>query len=151
MMLGIDDAVAAVGKIASQVIERVWPDPAQQAEAQRKLAELQQNGELARLTAETELAKGQLDINKVEAASGVTWVSGWRPFVGWIGGAAFGYAAIVDPIFRFFAATTFGYTGAFPAIDTSLTMQVLFGILGLGALRTYEKKSGVECGGAPKS
>lgn len=144
-MLGIDDAVAAVGKIASQVIERVWPDPVQQAEAQRKLLEMQQTGELARLTAETELAKGQLEINKVEASSGITWVSGWRPFVGWIGGAAFGYAAIAEPIMRFVAAM-YGYKGAYPAIDTSLTMQVLFGILGLGAMRTYEKKNGVECG-----
>lgn len=146
MAFGIDDAVAAVGKIASQVIERVWPDPQQQAEAQRKLLELQQNGELARLTAETDLAKGQLDINKIEAASGVTWVSGWRPFVGWVGGAAFAYATVLEPLLRFAAATMFGYKGVFPVIDSNLTMQVLFGILGLGAFRTYEKKNGVECG-----
>ena len=30
-----------------------------------------------------ELAKGQLEVNKVEAASKSMFVSGWRPAVGW--------------------------------------------------------------------
>lgn len=35
-----------ITNIAQGLISRIWPDPAQQAEAQRKLAELQQSGEL---------------------------------------------------------------------------------------------------------
>jgi hypothetical protein len=35
------------------------------------------------------------------------------------------------------------YNGAFPTIDSDLTMQVMLGMLGLGAMRSYEKKSGV--------
>ena len=31
-----------------------------------------------------ELAKGQLEVNKVEAASKSMFVAGWRPAVGWI-------------------------------------------------------------------
>lgn len=139
MAFGIDDAVAAVAKIAGQVIERVWPDPAMQAEAQRKLLELQQTGELARLTAETDLGKAQIGVNTVEAASTRLFVAGWRPFVGWVGGAALAYAAILEPLLRFLA-TMFGYTGAFPAIDNMLTLQILGGILGLGAMRTREKE-----------
>ena len=84
----------------------------------------------------------QIDVNKTEAASSDRFVSGWRPFVGWVGGAGFAYAAIVEPIMRFAAQVGFHYTGAFPVIDTALTMQVLFGILGLGALRSYDKKNG---------
>ena len=49
---------------------------------------------------------------------------------------------LVEPIMRFAAQVGFHYTGAFPVIDTALTMQVLFGILGLGALRSYDKKNG---------
>ena len=30
-----------------------------------------------------ELAKGQLEVNKVEAASASLFVAGWRPAVGW--------------------------------------------------------------------
>jgi hypothetical protein len=58
-------------------------------------------------------------------------------------GFAFAYAAILEPVARFVAAVMFGYKGAFPAIDTALTIQVLFGILGLGAMRMREKEKGV--------
>ena len=30
-----------------------------------------------------ELAKGQIEVNKVEAGSSSLFVSGWRPFIGW--------------------------------------------------------------------
>ena len=35
-----------------------------------------------------ELAKGQLEINKVEAQSRNIFIAGWRPFVGWTCGLA---------------------------------------------------------------
>jgi hypothetical protein len=44
---------------------------------------------------------------------------------------------------RFVAKVWFGYAGFFPVLDTNITMQVLFGILGLGAFRSYEKSKGV--------
>ena len=54
------------------------------------------------------------------------------------GGAGLAYAAIVEPILRLMA-TLYGYTGNFPAIDTTITMQILFGLLGLGAMRSFDK------------
>ena len=45
---------------------------------------------------------------------------------------------------RFVAQVWFHYTGAFPTIDTQLTMQVLLGMLGLGAMRSVEKIKGAE-------
>ena len=33
----------------------------------------------------------------------------------------------------------FDYTGSFPVIDTTVTMQILFGMLGLGVMRSYDK------------
>jgi hypothetical protein len=140
MPLAILDAIPA---LISKVIDRVIPDPVQQAEAKLKVAELAQNGELEQLHAEVQLATGQMDINKVEAASSSTFVSGWRPFIGWICGAALAYVGLVEPLARFIAQVAFHYNGAFPIIDTNLTMQVLLGMLGLGTLRTYEKKNGV--------
>jgi hypothetical protein len=52
------------------------------------------------------------------------------------------YAAILEPILRLIA-TLWGYTGEFPVIDTTITMQILFGLLGLGAMRSYDKVKGV--------
>lgn len=92
--------------------------------------------------AETKRLESQTDINKIEAASTRLFVSGWRPFIGWICGIAFGYATILEPLLRFASAVWFGYSGAFPVIDTALTLQALFGILGLGAMRSYDKKQG---------
>jgi len=84
----------------------------------------------------------QIAVNQAEAGTGSLFIAGWRPATGWICAAGMGYVAFIEPAARF-VATLAGYTGAFPAIDTTLTMQVLLGMLGLGTLRTYEKKSGV--------
>lgn len=90
--------------------------------------------------AETKRLESQTDINKIEAASDSLFVSGWRPAIGWICGIAFGYATILEPLLRFVSAVWFDYSGSFPVIDTALTLQALFGILGLGAMRSYDKK-----------
>ncbi len=139
MSLNPLDAILEVGM---SVIERVWPDPAKQAEEKRKLIEISQRGDLAELNAQVQLLTGQLEINKVEAASDSVFVSGWRPFIGWVCGFGLFYAAILEPLMRFIA-TMLDYTGTFPVIDTSITMQVLLGMLGLGAMRTREKEKGV--------
>ena len=129
------DPITAIVTVGSQLITRLFPDPAQAAAANLELTKMQMSGELAQIT-------GQLDINKVEAASTSVFVSGWRPFVGWVCGFGLGYVAIVEPIARFIA-TVVGYTGNFPAIDTTITMQVLMGMLGLAGMRSYDKKNGV--------
>ena len=128
---------------AGKVVDKLFPDPVKAQEAKIELFKLQQTGELAKLAAETSLAQGQLDINKVEAASESLFVSGPRPFVIWVGGFSLAYAAILEPLLRFTAAVVFHYTGAFPAIDTTITLQVLGGLLGLGYLRSADKKAGV--------
>lgn len=137
--MGLIDFVPIIGT----VLEKIFPDPTKAAEAKLELLRLTQAGELAELDADVKLAIAQTDINKEEAKSTNVWVSGWRPAVGWICGAAFGYAAILEPAARFIASVGYGYTGQFPAIDTDLTMQVLLGILGLGGMRSFEKHKGV--------
>ena len=98
------------------------------------------NLEMAKVGISLQIA--QIATNTEEAKSTNVFVSGWRPFVGWAGGCGFAYATIVEPIARFVATVGFHYTGAFPVIDTMLTMQVLFGILGLAGMRSYDKKNG---------
>lgn len=133
---------AAFLPLIGKVMDLVFPDPEKAAEAKLRAAELAQKGELAFLDADVKLALGQLGINQEEAKSTNWFVAGWRPFVGWVGGAGLAYAAILEPILRF-AATMFGYHGDFPVIDTSVTLTVLMGLLGLGGMRSWEKKQGV--------
>ena len=134
-------ALFEAGKMA---IERIWPDPIKRAEEVRKLEELHQAGDLARLDAQVKLLLGQIEINKIEAASSSLLVSGWRPFVGWVGGVAFAYSTILEPLMRFVATVLFEYKGAFPVINDGLTIQVLLGLLGLGMMRSYDKKNGTD-------
>jgi hypothetical protein len=135
--------IDGVFNVGMKLIDRFFPDAAAADAAKLELLKMQQAGELAHLAADTDLAKGQLEINKVEAASQSLLVGGGRPAVIWICGFALGYAAILEPVGRFVAMVGFGYTGAFPVIDTDITLQVLFGLLGLGAYRTAERIKGV--------
>ena len=126
------------------LIDRLWPDPAQKAAAQMELLKMQQSGDLAQLAADTDLAKLQIQTNIEEAKSTNWFVAGWRPAIGWVCGAGLAYAALIEPFARFAAKVWFGYTGDFPAIDTDLTLQVMMGMLGLGAMRSIEKVNGAE-------
>ena len=125
------------------LIDRLFPDPAAKAAAQMELLKMQQAGELAQLAAETDLAKLQIQTNIEEAKSTNWWVAGWRPAIGWVCGAGLAYAALVEPFARFAAKVWFGYNGDFPVIDTDLTLQVMLGMLGLGAMRSAERIKGV--------
>ena len=90
-----------------------------------------------------ELAKGQLEINKTEAAHKSLFVAGWRPAIGWICGLGMASNFLLIPITNFVLALT-GSAIVVPLLDTGEMMPVLMGMLGLGAMRTYEKKQGVQ-------
>jgi len=129
------DPISALLNIGNTLINKLFPDPAQAAQAQLALLKMQQDGELAAIS-------GQMEINKIEAGSSSVFVAGWRPFAGWVCGIGLAYVSIIEPLARL-VATLVGYTGDFPAIDTTLTMQVLLGMLGMGGLRTLDKIKGV--------
>ena len=136
--------ISGLFSAAESLIERFFPDPEKKAAAQLELLKMQQNGELAQLAAETDLAKLQIQVNVEEAKSTNWFVAGWRPGIGWVCGAGLAYAALVEPFARFIAKVWFGYTGEFPVISTDLTLQILMGMLGLTAARSIEKIKGAE-------
>lgn len=129
------DAVSIMLGIGNKVIDRLWPDPAQAAAAKLELFKLQQSGELAVIT-------GQMEINKAEAANPSVFVAGWRPFIGWVCGAACAWNWIGLPIAKALAVYHQVPFALSPA-DLSEMMPVLIGLLGLGGLRTVEKLQGV--------
>ena len=95
------------------------------------------------LVAMTGLVQGQLEINKVQAQHSSVFVAGARPAIMWICGAGIGWNFVVKPIVMW-VAFIFGadLTDA-PELDTSELTTILLGMLGLGGLRTYEKRLGV--------
>ena len=129
------DPVTALLDIGSKVIDRIWPDPAQAASAKLELLKLQQSGELQQIA-------GQLQINNSEAQNPNPFVSGWRPFIGWVCGAGFAVQFVVGPLGEWLSML-YGHPVKFPQMDLGTMMPLLFGMLGLGAYRTAEKIQGV--------
>lgn len=125
------DPVTAALDIGGKLIERLWPDPAQRDAAKLELLRMQQAGELA-----------QIAVNQAEAANPSVFVSGWRPAIGWVCGAACAWNWIGLPIARI-AFGTLGHPLALSPADLSEMLPVLMGMLGLGTLRTAEKIKGV--------
>ena len=78
-----------------------------------------------------EMMQGQLEVNKVEAASDSVFVAGWRPAVGWICAIALAYSTMLIPFLDIWFTV--------PTLDTDLLRTVLLGMLGMGGLRTVEK------------
>lgn len=100
-----------------------------------KMAEL----EVKMLETEQALTNAQIEVNKAEAASSSTFVAGWRPFVGWICACGLGMQYIAFP-FASWLLPIIGHPEIhLPVMDLSELMPLLLGMLGLGALRTYEK------------
>lgn len=118
--------------IAGKVIDRVIPDKAAAEKAKQEM-------ESALQSQEFQIMLEQIKVNTEEAKSTSLFVAGWRPFVGWVCGAGLAYAAIVLPVAEFTAKVVFGYHGAFPVIDWAILSNVLFGMLGLAGMRTFEK------------
>lgn len=124
--------IPIIGAI-TDIIDRVVPDPKQKAAISLELAKL----ESAQVT-------GQLEINKAEALHRSIFVAGWRPFIGWICGVGLAYGVIIQPLISWVAKVIFGYDGEIPAFDSALLIYALGGMLGLGAMRSYDKKNGTD-------
>ena len=90
-----------------------------------------------------QLALAQVEVNKAEAASNSVWKGGWRPFVGWVCGAAFAYHFVIQPLAIFVIAAYGMEVPSLPVFEMGQLMTVLMGMLGLGGLRSFEKTKGV--------
>mgnify|MGYP001612039059 CR=1 FL=1 len=129
--------LSPVFDIVGKVVDRLIPDKAAAEKAKLEMATALQGQEF-------QVQIEQIRVNATEAASTNWFVAGGRPFIMWTCGFALAYVSILEPILRLLAQVVFGYAGEFPVINTDITMQVLFGILGLGAFRTVEKVKGAE-------
>ncbi len=116
-------------------LERLIPDPNARNEFQLKLLSALQTADLS-----------QMRVNEVEAANPNLFVSGWRPFIGWICGAALVYQFLFYPlavyIASFFNEEAVTRLLNAPKLDNNL-WELLFAMLGLGAMRSFEKVKGV--------
>jgi len=120
--------IGAVADFATTVVNKIWPDKSEQEKQQ--------------IAAAVMVVQGQIDINKEEAKSPSVFVSGWRPFIGWVCGMACAWNWIGLKI-ALFVAAYLGHVLNMQPADISEMMPVLLGMLGLGGLRTVERINGV--------
>ena len=80
----------------------------------------------------------QTEINKIEAGHRSMFVAGWRPATGWLCAMALGWGWIVAPTLQFFYPEQ-----KMPAIEVGEAISLIMAMLGMGALRSYEKSKGL--------
>lgn len=130
-------ALLAAGPLASGLfglIDKLFTSDDERMAAKLKVLELEKSGELA-----------QIAVNAQEAKHDSIFVAGWRPFIGWVCGLAFTWAFLLYPILSFFVVAL-GLPvdlTLVPELDLAAMMPVLMGMLGLGAMRSWEKREGV--------
>ena len=132
------DPLTSALEIGGKLIDKLIPDPQAKAQAQMALLKMKQDGDLAQLTSDTELAKAQTQVNLAEASSSSLFVAGGRPFIMWVCGVALANDFIIRP-FAVFVASVQHVSANWPSLDMSSLMPLLLGMLGLGAMRTVEK------------
>lgn len=131
----VGSVLSGIGTLAKDIRAAITGesiiDPNKKAEIEMKLLEI----ENAYLTAQTE-------INKAEASNPNLFVSGWRPAAGWTCVIGFAYTFLLYPFITWFSSMR--ELAAPPEIDAALLVNLLFGMLGLAGMRTYEAKQGVK-------
>lgn len=126
----------AILEIGAKLLDKIIPDKDARERAQAELLKAAQDQDF-------QLTLAQIKVNEEDAKSGSLFRGGWRPYVGWTCAVAFSLHFVIFPIVNFFIV----YSGGAEVkigfqMDTLMT--VLFGLLGLGAFRTFEKVKGVK-------
>ena len=127
----------------SQLLDRIIPDPDARAKAKLELIKEENAQALEQMRLALQADQSQTQIDEAEAQNPNLFVSGWRPFIGWVCGVAFAYHFILQPMLAFLIANAGGNV-KLPVFDMQELTTVLMGMLGLGGLRTIEKIKNVD-------
>ena len=122
--------ISGILGLVNKTVDKLLPDKTQAAKLKHELSMTIFNSDLA-----------QMEINKEEAKHTSIFVSGWRPFVGWVCGFGLALEFIIMPVAAW-AVAIWGPDITLPKLETGELITLLMGMLGMGMLRTLEKKQG---------
>lgn len=125
----------AIVEIGARLLDKIIPDKDAREKAKAELLRAAQDQDFQK-------AMGQVEVNKAEATHSSLFVAGWRPFIGWTCGVALVYNFVVYPLLQWLVVVA-GAEIVPPPLFSENLMELVLGMLGLGALRTYEKMQGV--------
>lgn len=124
---GLGTAIASIGGLAKDIRSAITGkvDPALALQVESHLADLEAQANTA-----------QASINAVEAASSSFFVAGWRPAIGWI--------CTIAVFVNFIVVWVLKVVGLMvPVIPSDELWPLMLGMLGIGTLRSIDKKNGV--------
>ena len=127
--------ILGVGKLVGSVINGIGDRRSRKYELEKTIDMKKIEAAAAIDSSVVALQLAQIEVNKAEAASRSFFVAGWRPFIGWTCGFALLYNVIFSPLLE-------GLGFQMPGVDPSLLYPVLLGMLGLGGMRSLDKKTG---------
>lgn len=145
---GITGLFKGVGSFAKDVRTAITGEEAMTAEERQGIADKADALIMAVQGLEDRAAAGQIDINKIDAASGSLFKGGWRPMIGWT--CAFGlcYTFAIKPLLPWLVNVTCLISGktivlpVMPTLNTGELMALTFCLLGFGGQRMYERIKG---------
>lgn len=150
---GVGTAFTAAGNLLKDLREAITGkaivDPMKLAELAQRAQETENGLILAQMAYEKAQMEGQLAVNKAEAESSSLFKGGWRPAVGWVCVLGLGYEFLLRPLLPWCIQVGAAMTGLeplkapLPEIPMGDLLTLLFGILGIGGMRMYEKVKGV--------
>lgn len=127
-----------LSQLGNTLITKVFPNKDDQMKAQTALLQLQQDGYLKELAAQTDLLKAQANITAIEAQSESFFKYGARPFLLWATGFIFILPGLLP-----YLGWLFNLVGVhmpqLPVIDNEIYNTALFGLLGLAGMRSFDK------------
>jgi hypothetical protein len=123
-----------------KIVDKILPDPQAKAQAQLEILRMNQAGEFKSIETDLQLALGQLEVNKIEAAAPDLFRGGWRPAVGWVCVIGLLYTYLGQPLLAW--ASGIWDVPAPPSLDLGDLLILLGGMLGLGGMRTMERLKG---------
>ena len=151
MGITVNNPVGSLIDFGRDLIDRLLPDKtaqaSQRAEAEAHVLDLAQQRFQTSLQASSATDAGQLEVDKVEAASPSLLKSGWRPAIGWVGAAALfmyyvPYCAAATGIWVYQCVHTHALVQR-PNLDISDLIALVTILLGASTQRMLERLKGV--------
>lgn len=141
--MGFDiTGLGSIFDLGGKIIDKIFPDKDAADKVKFEMMKMQQDGAFKEMELEYANMMQQAKINEVEAGSSNFFVSGWRPAVGWVCVAAYAFNYLGMPMFNWVVKFWTLNAPQITALDTSELTTLLFGLLGIGGLRTFEKIKG---------
>lgn len=139
-LLGAGDVIKSVG----DAVDKFMTTDKERLELQIERDKAVQDHEYRMELLDQQLDIAQTEVNKAEAGNPSLFVAGWRPAIGWVCAAALGYQFMLYPLLSWFAVAVLGTGMAPPKLEMSELFPLVFGMLGIAGMRSFDKLKGID-------